>query len=191
MSAFSKVIKLGNVGEMIREHIAAELDDYAIPAKDGKKRTKVPPKTFDATIPLISNQKDLETLCTNTKSKNLCVITFFDPNAKEKSRETDLKIAQEVKKQLFEKGVKDIQFVKCDGIPEGVKQDFGVPDGLPGMLVIHPKKKVYRTFLGAFDEKPLFTFIDETSRGLARGVRYEFEPSFAGRVEKPHTKDEL
>lgn len=59
---------------------------------------------------------------------------------------------------------------------EALRRSFDLSDQLPGALLLAPRKNRFRPFLGAFDERSLTEFLNETK---ARTFSYTHKPTIA------------
>ncbi|KAJ3299549.1 protein disulfide isomerase (PDI) protein [Borealophlyctis nickersoniae] len=176
------------------------LDKYAAPKGDGKAKSgqkakeskpKKPAAPFNATLPELKTQSDLENLCLKTNS--VCAVSFLalEPEYEEsvKVHKQYLSILESLNAKYHEKqdDASPLVFSWVNAIERGrnLMRQFDVSDMLPGMVVFVNNangsgRKVYRLFMGAFEEKALDKFLKETlggGAGRAKYIPYDFVPT--------------
>ncbi|KAI8810080.1 hypothetical protein BJ742DRAFT_207049 [Cladochytrium replicatum] len=120
---------------------------------ESKKETETPQEPFDPSIPAVTTQAELQSLC--TEKPGICIVSFLGD-------EEDESIQAELKKSLTVlSAVKKAQYEKKSH-----------KTMLPGLIAINGRKKAYRPFRGAFDEASINSFLKDM---LTKGPNFEFK----------------
>ncbi|KAK9727378.1 hypothetical protein K7432_001910 [Basidiobolus ranarum] len=179
-------------GALKHEALFKFMSQYA-PSKPNTKTNSPPVKTkpFNPEITKIENQAQLKEECLS--KGGFCAIAFLsvEPEYPESVEEfeSNLQILKNTKKAQHDKN-SSIQFVWVHALenPQLIK-DFDLSSDIPNMVVIKPGKKVYKPFIGGFDESSLDNYLTETSQGKGRFFSYTFDPQLETRQQ--NIKDEL
>jgi protein disulfide-isomerase A6 len=128
----------------------------------------------------LSKQEDLERECLS-KVGGICVIALlpesdesYPPSIEE--RVTHTKILTDVKSNFKQDTSVRFLWAEATATRELAKKlDLAETSG-PSVFAVNPRRKVYRPFLGAFDNTGLKEWIDETKNGRgSHTFKYEFD----------------
>jgi len=112
----------------------------------------------------VKNQQQFEDACL---SKGFtCVVNVVDEeNAGEAENVVNAKVMQGVAEKHF----KRFSFVTIDGVKQaGFTKFFNLYSGYPAVVILHPKKKAYVPYVGAYDVEHLSEFLDRVLGGQKR-----------------------
>lgn len=136
-----------------------------------------------------------------SKPTGLCIFTFlpleseFEESIKE--HESNIQILKTVKEKLHQEFGNSIylRFLWFNSIDRGSKkliQDFKLADVFPALMVLNPNRKVYKPYLGPFDEEGIEKFLKDVVKGKVKSYGYNFNVTLNKDDEKKeHKKDEL
>lgn len=136
-----------------------------------------------------------------SKPTGLCIFTFlpleseFEESVKE--HESNIQILKTVKEKLHKEFGNSIylRFLWFNSIDCGSKkliQDFKLADVFPALMVLNPNRKVYKPYLGPFDEEGIEKFLKDVVKGRVKSYGYNFNVTLNDDDEKKeHKKDEL
>eukprot|EP00158_Paraphelidium_tribonemae_P003824 Partr_v1_DN26398_c0_g1_i1_m43241 putative NA len=165
------------------------------PSSDKKPADSDKPKfnkrePLDPNVPHIQTIEDYRKACLEPAEKvmsTLCFVAFLPPLELEfeesvKRHAEILALLRSAKKAMYAMGEKEVlpnmHFMWLDGTAKystKIIQKFGISSDLPSALVLHPKKRVYRPFIRAFDEPEIRAFLKETARGTGRAIAYDWD----------------
>jgi protein disulfide-isomerase A6 len=174
-------------GNLKHDELFASLSKYALPGKNpqqeapkGGNQQKQPEKEiFDPEVKHITTQKQFKEECLD-KPMGMCLLSFMvlEPDFEEsvKEHKAQLEVLKAVKKTIHDKTL-GFRVFWLDALTERKLMDkFMLSDQVPSLLIISPSKKIYRPFTGAFEEKSIIDFLNETSKGKGRHFKFDFEP---------------
>ncbi|KAG0352693.1 hypothetical protein BC939DRAFT_500663 [Gamsiella multidivaricata] len=181
-------------GELKRDPITEFLDQYAAPAKTGKRAAAPAPKPavveFNPNISQIADQTQFKNECLD-KPIGSCVIAFLvvEPEFPEsvQMHEENLETLRKVKKTAFDKN-RPLHVMWMDALDKrvvGLMDQFQISSDIPGLLLINPGKKAYAPFVGAFDVEGIQGWLSDSSSGRGRVFPYSFEVA----LPEPSTKE--
>jgi protein disulfide-isomerase A6 len=135
------------------------------------------------------------------KPTGLCIFTFlpleaeFEESIKE--HESNIKILKMVKENLHKELGNSIhlRFLWFNSLENGSKKlikDFKLADVFPALMVLNPNRKVYRPYLGPFDEEGIENFLKNVIKGRGKSFEYNFNITLIEENKtKKYEKDEL
>ncbi|RGB36375.1 hypothetical protein C1646_697398 [Rhizophagus diaphanus] len=190
------------------ENLAKFLNKFALPktkpySEEKKGKKKEPEIEIEPYNPEIINANSQEIFDKECLSKptGLCIFTFlpleseFEESVKE--HESNIQILKTVKEKLHQEFGNSIylRFLWFNSIDRGSKkliQDFKLADVFPALMVLNPNRKVYKPYLGPFDEEGIEKFLKDVVKGKVKSYEYNFNVTLNKDVEKKeHKKDEL
>ncbi|CAG8492337.1 10819_t:CDS:2 [Acaulospora colombiana] len=159
------------------------LSQYALPKNKPKYVVKEEAEEqFNPEIIEIKSQSHLESECLS-KRTGICILTFLvvEPEFQESvtEHENNLSILKKVKEKVHKKHTDDklgFRFMWFDALTKGSKKlikDFKLSDVFPNLMVLNPNRRLYKPYLGPFDEEGIEKFLSDVARG--KGYSYEFE----------------
>ncbi|CAG8437068.1 10505_t:CDS:10 [Ambispora gerdemannii] len=159
-------------------------------AKDNENVKKdeqpVEPEIFNSNISQIQTQTDLESQCTS-KLTGLCILSFIllEPEFPESiaENESNQSILRRVKEKLHnELSVKiNLYFSWLNALDAGAQKlikEFKLSDVYPTLMILNPNRKVFRPFLGPFEDVAIEKFIKEVVNGKGKSFAYDFQVDF-------------
>ncbi|CAG8467303.1 9148_t:CDS:2 [Funneliformis mosseae] len=183
------------------ENLSKYLNKYALPKNtpnekksEKKKEPKVELEPYNPEILDANSQAILDNECLS--KPGLCIFTFlpleteFEESIKE--HESNIKILKNVKESLHEELGNSIylRFLWFNSLESGSKKllkDFKLADVFPVLMILNPNRKVYRPYLGPFDEENIKKFLKEVIKGKGKSFEYDFTIT----LETKRKKDEL
>ncbi|KAJ1980964.1 hypothetical protein H4R35_000918 [Dimargaris xerosporica] len=157
------------------------------------------------TILQLQNQDDLVTHCLQTPN-TICMVALLAHDPASASSTADLAdhlaVLTDARQQLQTKAeslpaLSTVQWMWVNAATSAGAQltmDCRLSDSFPSVVLLHPTKKRYRSFIGAFDAGNLVTFAAETVQGKASVQPMDFEPTIVQarkQTQKETSHDEL
>jgi protein disulfide-isomerase-like protein len=181
ISSFPAAILLGKDGKRKVLSGASELK-YENIKPLLKKMLSVPSPIVE-----ITSQEQFDTACSETNGNIVCMIAFLAlqpeyPESVAENQEQLLVLHQVAAKYS------QIKFVWINPLKHfALGKKFSVPDTFPQMLLVKPKKKLYRNMNCAFEAKAIGTFIEGITSGKTKVKEY----SGGLLLDVPINKEEL
>ncbi|KAL6080578.1 Protein disulfide-isomerase 2-3 [Balamuthia mandrillaris] len=172
-------------GELQYSDIEKFLQGYAAPfsgsaSSSSKKGSSNPPPAAE-TKPKVEpdteglqvvTQKDWEVKCLSQRA--LCGLAFLPSEDREKY----VSLVEQLAADRRSNGA--VVFLWIDGEKESkFRNDFGVSDNLPGLVLLSPHKKRAADFKGAFEATNINEFVDKVLRGAKTTFPLDPIPSLA------------
>lgn len=150
----------------------------------------------DPNVYQITNQRDFKQHCLDPADKGvsaLCLVAFLPPVDEEfedtiKYRDDLVDTLTTVKRELNDirlrpssSSVPNVYFLWTYGHEESKQallNRFGASTDLPSAFIINPTKRVFRTFIGAFDAASLKEFLLDVAAGRGRVFSYNWDVDF-------------
>ncbi|RIA87710.1 hypothetical protein C1645_807174 [Glomus cerebriforme] len=185
------------------ENLVKFLNKFALPKKSSYAKEPEPEIEIEPYNPEIidaNSQTTLDKECLS-KQTGLCIFTFlpleteFEESIKE--HESNIKILKMVKDKLHKELGNSIylRFFWFNSLENGSKKlikDFKLADVFPALMILNPNRKVYRPYLGPFDEEGIENFLKGVVKGKGKSFEYSFNVTLNDDDEKKkHTRDEL
>ncbi|KAJ1975047.1 hypothetical protein H4R34_004485 [Dimargaris verticillata] len=157
------------------------------------------------TIPQLQIQDDLVRHCLQTPN-TICMVALLTHDPASVPSTTDLSdhlaVLTDARQQLLSKmetlpALSTVQWMWVNAATSAgaqLKIDCRLSDSFPSVVLLHPTKKRYRPFIGAFDAGNLVAFTTETLRGKASVQPMDFEPTIIQarkQTQKTVVHDEL
>ncbi|GES95003.1 disulfide isomerase [Rhizophagus clarus] len=187
------------------ENLVKFLNKFALPktkpyTEEKKKEPEIELEPYNPEIINATSQTTLDKECLS-KPTGLCVFTFlpleieFEESVKE--HESNIQILKEVKEKLYKEYGNSIylRFLWFNSLDSGSKKlvkDFKLADVFPALMVLNPNRKVYKPYLGPFDEEGIEKFLKDVVKGRVKSFEYKFNVTLNDDdKKKEHKKDEL
>ncbi|KAI9267972.1 hypothetical protein BDA99DRAFT_504531 [Phascolomyces articulosus] len=159
-------------GKLKYEPLSAFLSEYALPAKEKKSSSKKEKKTAESEEPPKQEKLKVVELDSDSQLKEHCLdsakICVIAIATEEDQKETvDILSNLNDNSQLYRFGW--IRDTKASEIVE--KLDL-VAD-YPTLFLVHPAKKLYRSYVGAFEEKAIGRWLDQVASGRIQAWPFE------------------
>ncbi|CAI2172969.1 18254_t:CDS:2 [Funneliformis geosporum] len=185
-------------GKFNYENLSKYLNKYALPKKnpnekkpEKKKGPKIELEPYNPEILDANSQAILDNECLS--KTGLCIFTFlpleteFEESIKE--HESNIKILKNVKESLHRELGNSIylRFLWFNSLESGSKKlikDFKLADVFPVLMILNPNRKVYRPYLGPFDEENIEKFLKEVIKGKGKSFEYDFNITLKSKREK-------
>ncbi|CAG8599382.1 6968_t:CDS:2 [Acaulospora morrowiae] len=108
------------------------------------------------------------------------IVEYKEPEFQESitEHENNLSILKKVKESTHKKHEDDklrfsfMWFNAFNMEAKNLIKDFKLSDVFPNLMVLNPNRKLYRPYLGPFDQERIEKFLDDVTKG--RGTSYEF-----------------
>ncbi|KAF9978738.1 protein disulfide isomerase (PDI) protein [Actinomortierella ambigua] len=183
--------------EALAEHFASLLSDETSESNDGSSSSSsdsTPTEPFDPKVHQAKTQADLQRECLD-KATGTCVLAFMVveeefPESVEQHAE-NLAILERVKAAVHEKEKQGtrapVHFVWLDALKKDVQQlrdRFQLSTDVPGLMLVHPKRKAFMPFVGAFDFDGVMEWLQEAGSQRAHAYAYTHELALEEEVKK-------
>jgi len=165
-----------------------------------KKEPEIELEPYNPEIINANLQTTLDKECLS-KPTGLCIFTFlpleteFEESIKE--HESNIQTLKTVKEKLHKEFGNSIylRFLWFNSLENSSKKlikDFKLSDVFPVLMVLNPNRKVYKPYLGPFDEEGIERFLKGVVKGKGKSFEYSFNVTLSEDDEKKkHKKDEL
>ncbi|KAG0230845.1 protein disulfide isomerase (PDI) protein [Actinomortierella wolfii] len=160
--------------------------------------SSTPKEPFDPKIHQVKTQEDLRRECLD-KATGTCLVAFmiveeeFEESVQQ--HEQNLAVLEQVKKAIYDKqeenGGRVVHFMWMDALKSNVQRlrdSFQISSDIPGLMLVHPRRKAYMPFVGAFDVGGVTKWLNEAASARAHAYPYSHEFALEAEKEKEEKK---
>jgi len=175
-------------GKLNVQSIEQYLDSFAAPApekqqKPKAKKTETPvKKATPKGLSALTSQSVWNDNC--LEFKGICVIAFLPPVVEvtegDESGAVEQKNYLPIVEEIYEKYKQGPwSFLWVDGVAHSAfREEFGVTDDLPGLVVYSPSKSRIAGYVGSFTTESVGTFLEKILRGSKKTAPLDSVPKF-------------